>query len=251
MPSPSVSPADIEAIERATVAAVSPAATEELDGWLLAFDTGSVGRAKSAAPLAHQAFPAVVLQAIEGRYAARGHSPIFRIADVPALDSVRTDLRRRGYAPGRPSLVQAAATESVRKISAQPPAEVADKPDAAWTAVFLGPGFDPVDGASRAQSLSRTPGSVYASVREGGRAVAGGAGSFGYGWASIHGMRTEQARRGEGLAGRVLVSLAEVAAQRGMARVFLQVEDDNAAALALYRRAGFETIWRYAYWQRA
>jgi hypothetical protein len=42
-------PGDVEAIERATVAAVSPEAVEELDGWLLAFDTGTVGRAKSAA----------------------------------------------------------------------------------------------------------------------------------------------------------------------------------------------------------
>ena len=30
----------VEAIERATVAAVSPLAVEELDGWLLPFDDG-------------------------------------------------------------------------------------------------------------------------------------------------------------------------------------------------------------------
>ena len=33
---------DAEGIERATVSAVSPEAVEELDGWLLAFDSGSV-----------------------------------------------------------------------------------------------------------------------------------------------------------------------------------------------------------------
>ena len=141
--------------------------------------------------------------------------------------------------------------ESVRKISAQPTAEAADTPDAAWTAIFIGQGFDPIDGASRARTLSRTPGSVYASVREDGRAIACGAASFGYGWASIHGMRTEQARRGEGLAARVLASLAAVAAQRGLPRIFLQVEDNNVPALALYRRAGFETLWRYEYWRRS
>lgn len=251
MASSTESAADIEAIERATVAAVSPPATEEFDGWLLAFDTVSVTRAKSAAPLAHSAFAPRVLQKIEERYVARGHPPIFRLADVPAFDSVRAELRRRGYASGPASLVQAAATERVRKASTQPPAEVADKPDAAWTAVFIGPGFDPVDGASRALTLSRTPGSVYASVRENGRAIACGAGSFAYGWGSIHGMRTEQTRRGEGLAGRVLAALAAVAAERGMARMFLQVEEDNPGAVALYRRVGFRTLWRYEYWQRA
>ena len=43
-----VAPPDIEAIERATVAAVAPEACEELDGWLLPFDRGIVKRARSA-----------------------------------------------------------------------------------------------------------------------------------------------------------------------------------------------------------
>jgi N-acetylglutamate synthase len=44
---------DVENIERATLAAVSPEAVLELSGWLLAFDTGTVGRAKSAVPMLH------------------------------------------------------------------------------------------------------------------------------------------------------------------------------------------------------
>lgn len=64
-------------------------------------------------------------------------------------------------------------------------------------------------------------------------------------------MRTDQASRGRGLAGRVLAGLADAAIHRGMERSFLQVEDGNASALALYRRAGFETAWYYEYWRRA
>ena len=245
-----VSPRDIEAIERATVAAVAPSASEDFDGWLLAFDSGAIGRAKCAVPLQHTAYPTSAVQSIEERYAARGYPPMFRIADASALDPIRSELKRRGYEPGRPTLVQVASTEEMRHVSAQAIAEVADAPDAAWMAIFVGPGFDPVDGASRARSLGRTPGSVYASVREDGRAIACGAASFGFGWASVHGMRTEQARRGEGLAGRVLAGLSAVALERGMPKTFLQVEDNNAAALSLYRRAGFETLWGYAYWRR-
>ena len=247
-----VSAGAIEAIERATVAAVAPVASEDFDGWLLAFDSGAIGRAKCAVPLRHTAYPASAVQAIEERYAARGYPPMFRIADAPALDPIRSELKRRGYEPGQPTLVQVAPTEAVRhnQTSAQAIAEVADAPDAAWMAIFVGPGFDPVDGASRARLLSRTPGSVYASVREDGRAIACGAASFGFGWASVHGMRTEQARRGEGLAGRVLAGLGAVALERGMPKIFLQVEDNNPAALSLYRRAGFETLWGYTYWRR-
>src|SRR5688572_17123458 len=48
-------PADVESIERATLAAMPPSASEEHEGWLLAFDPGTVGRAHSAVPLRHEA----------------------------------------------------------------------------------------------------------------------------------------------------------------------------------------------------
>ena len=38
--------------------------------------------------------------------------------------------------------------------------------------------------------------------------------------------------------------------ESNLERVFLQVEDDNQAALTLYRRAGFSTAWRYHYWRK-
>ena len=78
--------------------------------------------------------------------------------------------------------------------------------------------------------------------------MAAGAGSYSNGWASVHGMRTDQAHRGQGLAGRVLAALADEAARRGLDRTFLQVEAGNEAAQALYRRAGFTTAWAYEYW---
>jgi N-acetylglutamate synthase len=82
------------------------------------------------------------------------------------------------------------------------------RPDAAWAALFLGEGFDPVDGASRVKNLSRATGNVYATLR--------GAG---------------------------------VAIERGISHVFLQVEEGNTSAQALYQRAGFTTAWRYHYWR--
>jgi hypothetical protein len=94
------------------------------------------------------------------------------------------------------------------------PAEVDTAPDEAWAALFLGEGFDPVDGAHRVRVLARAQGSLYASVREGGRTVAAGAMAFGHGWASVHGMRTDAAQRGHGLAGRVLAGLARVERSR-------------------------------------
>jgi ribosomal protein S18 acetylase RimI-like enzyme len=142
------------------------------------------------------------------------------------------------------------AVAGLRALGHPASVDLASTPDEAWCEAFLGEGFDPVDGACRIDALRRGRDTVFASVRDGDQAVAVGAGSFSHGWASIHGMRTARSRRGEGLAARVLAALAQAAEARGLARVFLQVEEDNAAARALYRRAGLTPAWRYFYWAR-
>jgi ribosomal protein S18 acetylase RimI-like enzyme len=243
---------DIEAIERATVAAVSPDLTEELDGWLLPFSNGTVKRARSAVPLHRGAVDAATLDRIEDRYASRQAATALRLADAPCFEGLRAELERRQYKADAPTCVQVGSAQRMRQVAAPgvAPADVDSAPDDAWAALFLGEGFDPVDGAHRVRMLSRAKGTLYASVREGGRTVAAGAMAFGHGWASVHGMRTDKAQRGRGLAGRVLAGLAQAALAQGFERVFLQVDAANPAALALYRRAGFETHWQYSYWTK-
>jgi N-acetylglutamate synthase len=242
--------ADIESIERATVAAVSPQAQEEIAGWLLPFDSGTVGRAKSAVPLSHALPDANVLAQIEARYAARALPVMLRLPMIAAFEPFFERLARAGYASSKPTHVQIANTRDVLRVSDGAMASTAPRPDDGWAAVFVGEGFDAVDGASRVAILGRAPGALFASVRENGTTVAAGMGAFSHGWSSVHGMRTAQHCRRRGLAGRVLASLAQAAQARGCERMFLQVEAQNAAALSLYRRAGFTTAWSYAYWRR-
>lgn len=242
--------ADIESLERATLAAVAPEAMEEIPGWLLPFDHGTVGRAKSAVPLAHTRPDPAALREIEVRYALRGLPAVLRIPVAETYRDFHEELVRRGYTSAKPTQVLTAATAVVRQVSGGPEAEIDAQPDDGWASVFLGEGFDPADGAGRVRALSRASGSLYASVREQGVTVAVGAAAFGHGWASVHGMRTARSCRGRGLAGRVLGSLAAAAMLEGHERMFLQVEAQNAAAQALYRRAGFEPAWTYAYWRK-
>lgn len=245
--------ADIEAIERATLDAVAPQRVEALadEAWLLPMDPGTVGRARSAVPLRHQSprAPLQLVEQIESRYAAQGLPVHLRIADAACFDALARALEERGYSGAKPTLTQVGRVRAMRESGRGEPAELSTAPDAGWTGVFLGPGFDPVDGACRVQALTRARGNLFASVRENGVTVAAGAISFGHGWAGVHGMRTEQSARGRGLAGRVLAALAQAALDRGYERVFLQVEAGNEPALALYRRAGFGTAWTYRYWQ--
>jgi ribosomal protein S18 acetylase RimI-like enzyme len=243
---------DVESIERATAAAVLPQHFEEVDGWLLAFDSGTVNRAKSAVPLQHEPVPDAgpLIERIEARYAVKGMPAQFRLAASACFDGMRAELLRRAYRAEQPTLVQLARVRSVRAVSAGT-ADLDDAPDAAWAALFMGEGFDPANGASRVAALGRASGSLYASVREGGQTLAAGAGAFSHGWLSVHGMRTAPAWRGRGLAGRILAALAAAAVARGLESCFLQVEAGNTAAQALYRRAGFDTAWQYDYWRRS
>jgi ribosomal protein S18 acetylase RimI-like enzyme len=241
---------DIEAIERATLAAVAPEAVEEIDGWLLPFDSGTIGRAKSAVPLRHDPPDAPVLDIVEARYAARGLPASLRLPDAPGLEDFKRMLAGRGYRAGRPTHVQVAGTDTVSALSSTDGVLLAEAPDAAWAALFLGEGFDPIDGASRVRSLGRATGTLFATVRAQGHAVAAGAGAFSHGWVSVHGMRTDAAQRGKGYAGRILSAIAGEAGRRGLGRIFLQVEAGNLAAHALYRRAGFSTRWYYEYWSK-
>lgn len=246
---PPLSDADIASIERATLDAVAPASVEGIDGWLLPFDPSTIGRAKSAVPLRHHSLSAQDIASITARYQAHGMAPGFRVADVVGLADVCAALASQGLAPQQPTLTQVGSVASLRAFCQGTSAVVSQQPTAEWASVYTAPGFDPVDGAFRMQALSRSATVVYACVIEDGQAVAAGTASLSQGWASIHGMRTVVGQRGRGLAGRVLAGLAQAALAQGLERVFLQVEEENAGAIALYRKAGFHTAWRYHYWR--
>jgi ribosomal protein S18 acetylase RimI-like enzyme len=240
---------DLEGIERATVAAVAPAKTAEVDGWIVALDPGTIGRGHSAAPLRFD-MAADQIGAIEALYAAEGLSPVWRIGDEDGQAAVREELAARGYEPSLPTLLKTGSITAMVQAGRGEPAELIAAPDEAWAAVFVGEGFDPVDGMNRVEAFIRSPGALYGRVRDGARTVAVGVMSFHGGWASIHGMRTNQASRGQGAASRILATLAAEAHRRGYEDVFLQGVEDNPAR-ALYRRFGFERRRRYFYWRKA
>ena len=243
------SAADIEAIERATLQAVAPEVVQALPGWLLPMDHGTVGRARSAVPLHHGAHDVDLLATILARYASLGFEPRFRLPDLPSFQPWFDALAQRSWRREQPTLTMTGEVQRLLTLSSELPADLDSTPDAAWMAMFLGEGLDPTDGASRSRSLSRASGTLFASVREQGQTVACGAASFSHSWLGVHGMRTAAARRGQGLAGRVLQAMAAEAARRGLAGVFLQVDASNLPAQALYRRAGFTVAWPYTYWR--
>lgn len=246
--------AELASIERATLDAVPPRQRLEIGPWLVAIDDGTIGRAHSAAALRADINGIEGVQAVERAYRDAARTPMFRLPDIAGLTALRETLRARGYRCSSPTLVQTAASADVAQaahaaLSAMPlQVDLAAGADDAWCRVFLGDGFDPVDGSSRVAILQRARHSVYASVRCDGRTVASGLCSVSHGWASVHGMRTLAPWRGRRMATAILQAMARHALAQGQARMFLQVELGNDGAQALYRRLGFVDRWCYDYW---
>ena len=246
----SLTTADIEAIERATLTAVAPERVEALDGWLLPMDRGTVGRAHSAVPLHHGPHDPALIGTIAQRYRDAGLRPVLRLPDVPAFEPWWPELRAQGFRREQPTLTQTGVLDGLLALAPHADGVSLElRPDAAWMAMFLGEGLDPVDGASRSKALSRAEGTLFVSLRDGGETLACGAACFAQSWLSMHGLRTAARQRGRGLAGRMIRAMALEAQRRGIAHAFLQVDASNEPALALYRRAGMATAWSYAYWR--
>lgn len=240
----------IETLERATLDAVAPQIVEEIPGWLLPMDTSSIGRATSAVPLVHDELAATDVPAIEALYAARQFPARFRVADSPGLAAICRELHWRGHQASRPTLTRLCAVQHLQACAEARQVCITQAPTEAWKAVYLAAGFDPQDGAQRVAALSRSPVVVYASISDESGPVAAGTASLSRAWMGLHGIRTVPHARGRGLASQIIAALAHQAHAQGLERAFLQVDEDNAAANALYDRLHFTTAWRYRYWKK-
>lgn len=80
-----------------------------------------------------------------------------------------------------------------------------------------------------------------------GRTVARGRGTLDGDWLGVHDVYVDPPHRRRGLAGELLAELLDWGAAQGARTVWLHVETDNAAALALYEGLGFTRHHTCAY----
>jgi ribosomal protein S18 acetylase RimI-like enzyme len=121
-----------------------------------------------------------------------------------------------------------------------------EAPDDAWMAMYHYLGTTTLPPIAR-RLLTSAPWQAFGSVRQAGQIIAIGRVAAADGWAGLTAIEIDPRHRRQGLATAVTAALAVAAADRGMARLFLQVEDDNAAARGLYRGLGFTDHHRYHY----
>ena len=127
-----------------------------------------------------------------------------------------------------------------------PPVEVEPEPADEWMDAYHyrgGTGVPPV--ARAVLTGSDRPG--FAIVRSGGTAIAIARASIDAGWVGVTAVEVDGARRRQGLARHVMHGVLTWAARLGARDSYLQVSDDNAAALALYAGLGYAEHHRYSY----
>lgn len=220
-----------------------------LGGWRLNASAGHSMRINACWPLeAPDQDPEAAVAAVEGWYAARGLPARFKLTDgATAPADLGERLAARGYRPGKETLVMLGATRG----EGDPAIRIAAAPDATFEAVFTASAGDPEDGRERIEALGRVPPPArFASLHLDGEPAAIGVVATSHGLAGVFGMRTAPDHRRKGLARRVLRALLAEARTLGADRAWLQVEADNAPAIALYADEGFAPSYRYRYWTR-
>jgi ribosomal protein S18 acetylase RimI-like enzyme len=219
----------------------------ELDGWLLSADRGWTGRANSVLPLRMPNRPlADLLDAARGFYAEHG-LPLQLQLPLPPRELLDGELAARGWTRQRPAVVLTHRLDrlAARSPLAGPPVQLAPAPDDDWLAVCSYRGGPLPDHAR--QLLLRHDTAAFASVRLAGRMVAVARGCVDEGWLGITSVQVEPDCRRQGLASRLVERLAGWAAGHGATDCYLQVDEDNQPALALYARLGFVEHHRYHY----
>jgi len=237
------------------VAALGWRGTEEdrLGGWLLRAAGGFTGRANSALAVGDPGLPlAAAAAAVRRWYAVRDLPTMISVAypcGRPRRSTLDRFLADQGWAvrSGAATVMTApAAAVAASAPPGQPPVDFDAGPDDAWLARYHYRGQQHLPPAAR-QVLRSAPWQAFGSVREDGVTLAIGRVAVARGWAGLTAIEVDPGHRRRGLARALTAALAAQAAAHGARWVYLQVEDGNAAARALYHRIGFADHHGYHY----
>ncbi len=239
-------PAELEAC---AIAAWPARSTLAMGGWLLRFTGGYSHRGNSVAAVSFETGDLHALVALaEMAYFARGLSPMFQITPASRQAGLEEMLIERGYGLEAPAQVMIAAPSRIQGSGKD--AILSPEADAGFKSLVLSGSHSYADGLERLEIVSRIEHEhVFATVGAKGDALACGFATLMNGWAGINLMRTHPAHRRKGLAREILAALARWAQTKGANGLYLQVEDANAPARALYAKAGFEDAYSYRYYR--
>jgi ribosomal protein S18 acetylase RimI-like enzyme len=245
-------------IEQLAANAWPAAIVQIVDGWLLRH-TPAVARRRSnsalpppAAADATAAQRAQILNLAERFYARHHQSTVVQVSPAELHQALDGELAARGYQRQAPTVVLTAPISRVlhHQATTSTAVTVAETATPRWQAAWAA-----VEGRSDATAtgqlvLSRIgpPAGYVTATGDGDTGVlAVGMLVVERGWAGVFCMATRPQARRRGIATAVLQFGASWAADQGARQLYLQVEEDNLAAIQLYTRLGFQPSHHYHY----
>ena len=240
------SPLSLRIIELEKLSDTTWPATEiiEYGKWRLRISDGFTMRANSAlptgaGPIGEPPLPlADSVEHVIKIYREKGLTPTFTLP-LPIYQELDEYLESQGWQ------VKVGAQFLIKDIdlnetdmSSQNDFEILDYPSEGWLGLQMDHGLEKL--------MQRYP-ARYGVIRSGGSVVAVGRIATLGTWAMATRLFVDPSHRGKGLAKQLMLRLMVAAKEDGATKIGLQVDLENAAALALYDSMGFRSHHKYVY----
>jgi ribosomal protein S18 acetylase RimI-like enzyme len=264
-----------------------PREVHDVSGWRVGVSGGFTRRANSVVAIAEPDDVPASIDEVERVYAGAGLPPIFRVCSQSRPEDLDDLLQRRGYRTVSRTIVMVCADlaeggrsdadgwaggagRSDRDGRANENGlrcVAADAPDEAWLSAWLDVrsshsstsssstnstafvSAHATDHALATEVVTGAPG-VYLSARQGEATVGVIRAAFEQDWVGLSCLTVAPGARRRGIGRTLTLEGLRLARERGARHAFLQVEESNAAAIALYEQLGFTPAERYHYRQR-
>ena len=220
------------------------------DGWIVFLSPGRAKRARSVNAFYGSTLPlGDKIARCEALYAKHGLPALFRITPFVHPTSLDASLAARGYVEFEPTLVMTASLDVPPVRPHRADLEMtAPLPEVFVDVVGSMRGSPPSQRAAHLERIAQSPHDIRPVIAyRDGRPVASGVLSVEGDVAGLFDIVTEPALRGQGIGSEVVGTLLARAWERGARTAFLQVGEQNATAISIYRRYGFVDRYRYHY----
>lgn len=216
------------------------------DGWLLRFSPGKAKRARSINAVYPSRLPlAEKVAHCERVYGDRGLPAIYRISEHTEPAQLDAMLASLGYESFSPTEAQAAAIDPA---ALDGPAVECPRLEEWFDMVGDLRGSPIAHRSAHVGRLAALPLAMLpVAVSEAGVTMATGLAIVEDGHVGLFDLVTRESGRRRGFARTIVAALLRWGWEQGARRSYLQVDEGNAPAIALYRGFGFAPVYRYWY----
>ncbi|PTM59027.1 GNAT family N-acetyltransferase [Desmospora activa] len=220
------------------------------DGWLIRFANGYTKRANSVNPIYGTSnFTERKIKYCEDLYSERGLVPTFKMTSFAEQKNLDEVLEQKGYMTMHHTSVQMLELTDLKQPT-HPSVNIAERLTEEWFAAFCRLTQVDVNNIATVKQmlLSIIPQTCFLALYHKQEIIACGMGVLEEGYFGIFNVVTAINHRKQGVGEQLLLHLLKWGKENGANRAYLQVVQNNEAAIKLYMKLGFQTA--YQYWFR-